>query len=464
MTRLLLTALAATLAIPASSHAQQAVAGPRWQAWLGCWSASPARLRETGPEAPRVVCVTPTSEPNIVDVSGIAEGKIVSQNRIDGTGATHPVNAPGCTGAESARWSADGRRIFLQSHVTCDGLATDMNAILAITRTGEWIDVRRVAAGGGSDVRVARYHDVGVPTVVPSQITDVFDRRNEILFHDARMAAGSAFSPAAIIEASRAVEAAVVESWVSEAGQVFPTDARSLNELASAGVPARVTDAMIAVSRPAEAAVHHVMMYPYSPYGWNSVGGQYGSYGQYGNSGQYGGPSADAWDQGNRSRLTINIYEYDPWGWGGYPFGYRFGAPAFGYGLRYGNGGRLGDGMGLGYGWGYESRRYGTSGSRQGYYYPPVIVLHNDPTGGTRGQSGGDDRTTDVRQAGNNGRTARPRAADPHRETALPSIPLAAPQPRPEARQAEPRQNDAANSQGSLPGAQSSGRSAKPRG
>ncbi len=450
--RILVAALAVSaLALPASSHAQLPLAGPRWQGWLGCWSAAPAaRLKESGPDAPRIVCVTPTPEPDAVDVSAIAEGKVVSQNRIDATGATHAVTAPGCQGTESARWSGDGRRVFLQSHVTCDGLATEMNAILAITQGGEWIDVRRVAAGGGSDVRVARYHDVGVPTAVPTEIASAFDRRNDILFHDARVAAGMPFSPKAIVEASHSVDAAVVESWVSEAGQNYPIDARTLRELADAGVPARVTDAMIAVSRPLEVGTHYITMYPYSPYGWN---GGYEPYGQNSRS------SADAWDQGNRSRLTLNIYEYDPWGWGGYPFGYRFGAPAFGYGLRYGNGGRLGDGIGLGYGWGYESRRYGTSGSRVGYYYPPVIVLHNDPTGGSRGRSrghDGDDRTGDVRQAGNGGRTAQPRPPEPKRYAPRPPAPATAPQPR----HAEPRPSESPKSQGS----QSSGRSAKPRG
>jgi hypothetical protein len=457
MKTLALAAVAA-LALPNSGHAQQAVAGPRWQGWIGCWSASPSRVREDGPEAQRIVCVTPTSEPDAVDVSAIADGKVVTQNRIDASGATHDVTAPGCTGTESARWSGDGRRVFLKSHVTCDGLATEMNAILAITRTGEWIDVRRVAAGGGSDVRVARYHDVGVPTVVPSDVAAAFDRRNDILFHDARTIAGSAFSPRAIIEASRTVDAGVVESWVSEVGQTYPVDARSLNELAVAGVPARVTDAMLAVSRPTEVATHHVYMYPYSPYGWNSVGtSSRGNYGPYANYGPYGINSADAWDQGNRSRLTINIYEYDPWGWSAFPFGYRFGAPPFGYGLRYGNGSRFGDGMGLGYGFGYESRRYGTSGSRQGYYYPPVIVLHNDPTGSARPRGhDGDDRTADVRQAGNTGRTAQPRPIEPPREAVRPPAPAAAPQPRqPESRPSEAPQNQ---------GSQSSGRSAKPRG
>ena len=451
-------AAVAVLSLPVRGHAQQTIIGPRWQGWIGCWSASPARVREAGPEAPRIVCVTPTSEPDAVDVLAIAEGKVVSQNRIDASGASHDVTAPGCTGTESARWSGDGRRVFLTSHVTCEGLPTEMNAILAITRTGEWIDVRRVAAGGGSDVRIARYHDVGVPTVVPGDVASAFDRRNDVLFHDARVIAGSTFSGKAIIEASHAVDAAVVESWVHEAGQTYPIDARSLNELADAGVPTRVTDAMIAVTRPTEVANHHVYMYPYSPYGWNGVGTSYsgGNYGPYANYGPYGSGSADAWDQGSRSRLTINIYEYDPWGWSAFPFGYRFGAPPFGYGPRYGNGSRFGDGSGLGYGWGYESRRYGTSGSRVGYYYPPVIVLHNDPTGGARPRAhDGDDRTADVRQAGTPGRTAQARPVEPQREATRPPAPVAAPQPH----QPESRPNDAPKNQGS----QSSERSAKPR-
>ena len=455
----LVAALAAALTLPASGHAQEPVAGPRWQGWLGCWSAAPtARLRETGPDAPRIVCVTPTAEPDVVDISAVSEGKVVSQNRIDATGAAHNVSAPGCRGSESARWSGDGRRLFLQSHVTCDGLATEMNAILAITQGGEWIDVRRVAAGGGSDVRVARYHDVGVPTIVPAEIVSAFDHRNDILFHDARVAAGTPFTPRAIIEASHSVDPAVVESWIAEAGQAYPIDARTITELADAGVPSRVTDAMIAVSRPTEIAAHHVYMYPYSPYGWNGISGQYGQPAQYG---PYARSEVDTWDQASRGRLTVSIYEYDPWGWSAFPFGYRFGTPAFGYGQRYGNGSRFGDGIGLGYGWGYESRRYGTSGSRQGYYYPPVIVLHNDPTGTARPRGrDGDDRTADVRHTGGVGRAAQPRPPEPQHEGARAPAQVSTPQPR----QAEPRPSEAPKSQGSQSGSPSSGRSAKPRG
>ena len=400
-------AAALAAAIPTSSGAQQIVLGPRWQGWLGCWSAAPAqRLRETGPDAPRIVCITPTADGDAVDISAIAEGRVVSRDRIDASGTTHAIEAVGCNGTQTARWSADGRRVFLRSTVTCDGTPTEMSAILALTSSGEWLDVRRVAAGEGSDVRVARYHDVGLPTVVPAEITRSFDSRNAIMMHDARVVAAAPVGSNAIIEAARATDPSVVESWVVESGQRFAVDARTLAELADAGVPARVTDAMISVSRPREVATSHTVFY--SPYGWN------------GRNNQYGRGSADAWDQGTGSRVYVNVYEYDPWGWGYGPFANRFGTPPFGYGMRYGVGNSFGDGYGIGYGFGYENRyRYrGSPGSRHGYYYPPVIVLHNDPTGtAPRGRAvKGEGYTPDVRRVGAEPRTAVPRNPEPRRE------------------------------------------------
>lgn len=417
--RITLAAVAAAAlaaATPTSSGAQQIVLGPRWQAWLGCWSAAPAeKLRETGPDAPRIVCITPTTDGDVVDISAIAEGKVMSRDRIDASGTTHAIEAVGCNGTQSARWSSDGRRVFLRSTVTCDGTPTEMSAILALTPRGEWLDVRRVAAGEGSDVRVARYHDVGLPSGVPTEITRSLDSRNAIMLHDARVVAGAPVGSNAIIEAARATDPSVVESWVVESGYRFAVDARTLAELADAGVPARVTDAMISVSRLTDVATSHTVFY--SPYGWN------------GRDGHYGRGSADAWDQGTGSRLYVSIYEYDPWGWGYGPFANRFGAPPFGYGNRYGVGNSFGDGYGIGYGFGYENRyRYrGSPGSRQGYYYPPVIVLHNDPTGtAPRGRAvKGEGYTPDVRRVGAEPRTAVPRNPEQRRE------PMAAPRENP---------------------------------
>jgi hypothetical protein len=395
-----LSAMALALLAPASVHAQGG-AGPRWLGWLGCWSAAPAdRPAETGPDAPRTVCITPTRDLDVVDVSAIAEGKIVSRDKIDASGRPQTIDGNGCRGTQTARWSGDGRRVFLKSSVTCDGIATEMSALLAMTKQGTWLDIRHVAAGEGSDVRVARYRDVGIPSSVPVEISSALNTRGNFVTTDARIEAGMPVGPNAMIEASRVLNAAVVEAFVMESGQRFAVDARTLTEMADAGVPARVTDAMISVTNAADVADRGPSkVYYYSPYGWNTYGGDYGHYGR---------GSADAWNQGTTSRVTVNVYTYDPWGFGFWPYGgYRFGYAPFGYGLRYGRGQFFGVGFGYPYFFGYGN----SPRNRVGYYYPPVIVLHNDPYNtAPRGRSvKGEGYTPDIRHAG----TTQPREARP---------------------------------------------------
>ena len=407
-----LGAMALALAAPRTVQAQSGP-GPRWLGWIGCWSAAPAdQSVATGPDAPRIVCITPTSDADVVDIAAIADGKVVSRDRLDASGRSQPIDGPGCRGAQTARWSADGRRVFLTSSVKCEGVQTEMSALLAMTSAGTWLDVRHVAAGEGTDVRVARYRDVGVPHSVPTEIAAALDSRGNYMVQDARLETGAPVGPNALIEMSRAVDASVVEAWVMESGQRFAIDARTLTQLADAEVPTRVTDAMISVSNASDLADRgSSKVYYYSPYGWNNYGGGYGNYGR---------GSADAWDQGTGSRVTVNVYtEYDPWGFGYWPYGgYRMGYAPFGYGFRYGRGQFFGDGFRYPLVFGYPGA-YGYRNNprnRVGYYYPPVIVLHNDP--GNTAPHGhvvkGDGYTPDPRRTG----TTQPRVAVPRMEDA----------------------------------------------
>jgi hypothetical protein len=421
------------LALVASGSAQaqaQYGLGPRWLGWLGCWSAAPAgQVIENGPDAPRTVCITPTRDADVVDISAIAEGKVVSRDRIDASGRPQAIDGTGCRGTQTARWSADGRRVFLKSSVNCEGVQTEMSAILAMTSSGQWLDVRRVAAGEGTDVRVARYRDVGLPRDVPTEVSSLLETRGNFVAQDARVENGAPVGANAIIEASRLVDTSVVEAWIFENGQRYAVDARTLTQLADAGVPARVTDAMVSVTKEAQLADRTERnVYYYSPYGWNTYGG--------GNYGHYGRGSADAWNQGTGSRTTTDYYEsgrsrfvvnvyttYDPWGFGYWPYGgYRYGYAPFGYGFRYGRGEFFGFDYLNPYGsyWGRSYPYLNNPRNRVGYTYPPVIVLHNDPTntaprgrsvkgeGYTPGTPGGRPSNEDPRQA----RPRTERAAD----------------------------------------------------
>ena len=327
------------LAITSSAlAAQQATVGPKWQGWIGCWSASPAgeSALAPAPVSGPVVCITP-SLGEAVDVTTIDEGKVVSTQRIDAGGAERPLDAKGCTGVQRASWSADERRVYLRSTSTCNALKATTTAILGMTASGEWIDVRGVTSYGNTSVRVARYRDAGIPAALPTEIANALRDRNAAN-EAARLAAGAAVGPKAVIEASHAADSAVVAAWLLERDQRFNVDAKTLVQLADAGVPGAVTDALVAVSNPQ--VFHFARASDQLAQTDASI------------------TTPDERPQ-ERPRVSAMGVPYDPWSWGysgyGYPYGYGYGS--LGYGRYY-------PGSPYGYGYGYS-----------GGYAPPIIVV-----------------------------------------------------------------------------------------
>jgi hypothetical protein len=333
-------ALAAGLVALAASagSAQQSAQGPRWQAWAGCWTAAPSSADALLPAAQSapVVCVVPTSNSDVVEVSTIADGKVVSHTRIDASGREQPVELKGCTGTQRAQWSADERRVFLKAVTTCDGLQRTTSGILAMSPTGEWLDVQGVTTGGGDNLRVARYRDAGVPASVPADIAAALNGRSESV-RAARIAAGANVGTSAVVEASRIADAAVVEGWLLERRQPFALDANALVALADAGVPARVTDAIVAVSNPKAFAIARPD---------RAAEGVI--------------EADDIAPAGRRIPVRLDPWSYDPYGYGSYGLGSYYGG--YGYGLGYG--GSYG-------GYGYP-----------GYYYGSPIIVVPGPTAG----------------------------------------------------------------------------------
>src|SRR5215207_5183327 len=241
-------AVLATTSLPA----QQSRVGPKWQAWVGCWTASVpgASAFATPAESGTFVCITPSAQGgDAVDVTTVGEGKVVATQRIDASGADRPLEAKGCTGVQRAAWSADERRLYLRSSSTCDGLKSSTSAILSMTATGEWLDVRGVSSYGDMNVRVARYRDAGIPSGVSAEIASALRDRGAGS-ETARIAAGAPIGTTGVIEASRAAHSTVVAAWLLEREQRFALDAKTLVQLAEANVPGVVTDALVAVSNP----------------------------------------------------------------------------------------------------------------------------------------------------------------------------------------------------------------------
>ena len=356
---------AALVSLTAATGAAQQASGSRWQGWLGCWTAAaPDALVPTN--AP-VVCITPTSNADVVNVATIQDGKVLATKPIDASGSAQAIEAKDCSGTQSAEWSADARRVYLKATANCAGTTRTTSGILAMSPTGEWLDVQGMAAGEGENVRVARYRDAGLPENMPADIKAALEGRNASV-QGARIAAGANIGTTAVIEASKKATPAVVEAWLLERGQRFTLDASTLVQLADAGVPARVTDALVAVSNPQQFAVAH----PTPDVQYNR---------------------ADDEVTGRRIPVYLAPPPYDPYGWGYAGYGYGYGYP-YGYGNRYG----------------YP---YGGYGGYYGYPYyggAPVIVV---PGGNVPGGSGGRMVKGQGYQpgvgAGSTGRTARPR-------------------------------------------------------
>jgi hypothetical protein len=351
---------AALVSLTAATGAAQQASGSRWQGWLGCWTA--AAPDALVPSNAPVVCITPTSSADVVNVATVQDGKVLATKTIDASGTAQPIEAKDCTGTQSAEWSADARRVYLKATANCAGTTRTTSGILAMSPTGEWLDVQGIAAGEGENVRVARYRDAGLPEKLPADIKSALEGRNASV-QGARVAAGANVGTTAVIEASKKATPAVVEAWLLERGQRFALDAKTLMQLADAGVPARVTDAMVAVSNPQQFAVAHE-----TP------------------ATQYNRPEDEV--TGRRIPVFLAPPPYDPFSWGYSPYGYGYGYP-YGYGYN-----------GYGYG-GY----YGYP-----YYGSPVIVV---PGGNVPGSSGGRMVRGQGYQPGvgasSTGRTAKPR-------------------------------------------------------
>ena len=336
-------ALGLAVVATTSLSAQQARVGPKWLAWVGCWTASVpgASAFATQPDNGTLVCITPSAQgAETVDVTTVNDGKVVSTQRLDASGAERQVDAKGCTGVQRAAWSADERRVYLRSSSTCDGLTSSTSAILSMTATGEWLDVRGVTSYGDQSVRVARYRDAGIPSALPAEIASALRERGAGS-ETARITAAAPIGVAGVIEASRAADSTVVAAWLLEREQRFGLDAKTLVQLADAKVPGAITDALVAVSNPGAFRLARVSER-------NDV---------------------IRTDRTTGRRVTAMAVPYDPWTWGslGLDYGYGYGNP---YGYRYGAGV---------YGYGYNNGYYGG-------YAPPIIIVNGGSGAESRGQ------------------------------------------------------------------------------
>lgn len=210
----------------------------RWTAWLGCWRAAD----DPGGTGARV-CVVPAG--GGVALRTIVGGQMVSDELRVADGVPRPVRESGCTGTETVRWSADGRRAYRRTQASCGTETARTLAAASFFVPGPvWVEVQTVTHDGATNVRVDRYvraanqrlTDGSTAPLPPAGIASTL--------------VSSGWSTDEVVDISAVLPPEGVQAAIGEGPTAFRLNAKSLTSLADGGVADRVIDLMVALTYP----------------------------------------------------------------------------------------------------------------------------------------------------------------------------------------------------------------------
>lgn len=254
----------AVTAVPARGQDAGALEDGRWLPYLGCW------VDVTDLEGP-MTCVVPDG--GGVAMLTVQGSEVTSRRSMVADGRERPAEVAGCTGSESADFSADGHRLYTRSSLTCGAADRATRGLMAVVGANQWIEVRTV---GGEDgvAWVKRYRLAPQTRIETAGLGERLAGASPEAVEIARAAASRRIAVEDIIEANGRAGPVAVQAWVAEHGQPLRIDADRLVQLADAGVPPAVIDVVVAVSFPDRFSVARA--------------GDYGQAGDYGRAGDYG--------------------------------------------------------------------------------------------------------------------------------------------------------------------------------
>ncbi len=238
--RLVLASAALTIAPAAGAQGDSSPFAP----WIGCWDLVP---RDNAPPSSERVCVVPTERATVVDLVSLSGDSVISRQQLDASAAKRDVQQADCAGTESVQGT--GARVYLRTTLRCGEQNRLVNSVMAMTRDGEWLDVRGVAFGSNVGVRANRYREAPVSARLPADVAAALRGRPRGMYA-ARVAAAGPVQLSDVVEASRFLEVGVLQTWLAERRQGFGLDAQRLVMLEQSGVATPVIDVMVALSYP----------------------------------------------------------------------------------------------------------------------------------------------------------------------------------------------------------------------
>ena len=216
-----------------------------WRAYLGCWATSAGGV--SGP----MVCVVPTSAAQTVEFVTVVGDSVVSTTPVTASGARVARTRDNCTGWESGRWSIDERRLYTHSEFTCTGgTAQQQDGLLTMRYADTFSRIEGLKTRGGSRTRVVHFELEMDSTLYPKSIAARIPSVAALPAFGARMEAAAEVSPADVVDATKEVDASLVEAWLGDRGQKFALGASDLRALHASKVPEGVIDMMVALANP----------------------------------------------------------------------------------------------------------------------------------------------------------------------------------------------------------------------
>jgi hypothetical protein len=299
--------------LPLGLGAQQQVDG-RWSAFLGCWEAD-----VTTAGAP-MLCVLPHTGGQGVDMVTVQNSREATREWVSADGTMQESTREGCRGWERARFSEDGRRIYLDSQHTCDsGGRQETSGMLAMIAQDEWIDIRTVMVAGQKATGVIRYKLAPADDAEAAGFGNIAADR-AMAVRTARITAAAPVTVNDVIDATHFVDAEVTRTWIAERGEAFRLNSSTLVRMADASVPSEVIDVMVAVTYPRSFQIGNnaqptaIVQEPTARTGY-PMGGTFWDPWMYGYPSSYGRYGYGSYGYGR--------YGYGPYGYGDYGFGYQ---------------------------------------------------------------------------------------------------------------------------------------------
>ncbi len=231
--------------VQAATHAAEDF---RWLPWVGCWEPAD-ELAVEGAEL--LVCVTQDGDG--VRIETLVDGESMGQEFLAADGSLQDMSEGGCEGTRQARWSDDGRRVFVLSDLACGPDARrSTSGVFAMGADGfEWIEIQAISTSGDDEpfLSVRRFQAASRATLARhDREAPAADRG--LAIETSRRAAARALSGEALVEASRTAGPEVTAALVAEMGHGFDLDGRALRAYRDQGVPPEVLDMMIAMTWP----------------------------------------------------------------------------------------------------------------------------------------------------------------------------------------------------------------------